>query len=219
MPPRTRPCPSSHLVAGVQHQTGAILHRGLVHGGGEAVVDIEDQVMFFCETARGLEVDDIEPGISGRLQIDHFCVGPYGRLPLSRVGSVDIAVFDPVFRKVLGDDRMGAAENGIAGNEMVAFFEKAHEGSEYGAHARCGGEACLGPFEGAHPVDEFLDGRIAEPAIDIIIRFVGECGAHLFCVVEGETAGQEKGGGMFPFAGLLGPDTDRPGDGALVEIL
>jgi hypothetical protein len=88
---------------------------------------------------------------------------------------------------------MGAAEDGIAGEEVIAFFEEGEEGGDDGAHAGGGGEAGFGAFEGAKAVGKFLYGGIAEPAVDIALFFIGKDGAHIFGIVIGEAAGQEEG--------------------------
>jgi hypothetical protein len=88
---------------------------------------------------------------------------------------------------------MGAAEDGIADQEVVAFFQEAEKGGEDSAHAGGGGETGFRAFEGRETVGEFLDGGVAETAIDISFYFICEYGAHLFRVIVAEAAGEEYG--------------------------
>jgi len=86
---------------------------------------------------------------------------------------------------------MGAPEDGIAGEEVIAFFEKGEEGGDNGAHAGGGGKAGFRALEGTEAVGEFLHGGIAEPGVDIAFFFIGKDGTHLFSILVAETAGEE----------------------------
>jgi len=99
---------------GVDDEIGAEVDRRLADGGSEAVVYIEQQVVFFGDGSGGGEVNDVETGVGGSLEEDHFGVGTDSGFPGGGVG-IDVGVFDAVFREVFGDDRMGAAEDGVAG--------------------------------------------------------------------------------------------------------
>jgi hypothetical protein len=103
---------------------------------------------------------------------------------------------------------MGAAEDGIAGEEVIAFFQEAKERGYDGTHARGGGEAVFGPFQGDHAVYEFLYSGVAEAAVDISVRLIGEGGPHLLGVVEAEAAGEKKRRGMLILFGAVGTDAN-----------
>ena len=193
---------------GMDDEVGAVLDGCLSYGGSEAIVDVEEDLVFAAELAGGGEVDDIEPGVGGGLDEQHFCIGPDGGFPGLRVADTYIGIVDAVFRQVFGDDGMGAAKDGVASEEVVAFLEKGEEGGHDGAHAGCGSEAVFGAFEGGQAVGEFLDGGVAKAAVDVAFFFIGEHGAHFFGIIVAETAGQEQGRGMFFFGCLVGADTD-----------
>jgi hypothetical protein len=178
--------------------------------------------VFAAECAGGGEVDDIETGIGRRFEEEHLRVGPDGGFPGSGVVGTYVSIFDAVFGQELSDHAMCAAEDGVADEEMVAFFEEGEEGGEDGAHAGGRGEAGFGSFEGGEAVCEFLNGGVAEAAIDITFLFVGEYSPHLLRIVVAEAAGEVYGGGVFPGVGGFRADTDGFGDamthaGCLVE--
>jgi len=196
------------LSGGMNDEVGAVLDRRLAYGGSEAIVDVEEDLVFAAKFACGGEVDDIECRVSGGLDEEHFCIGPDGGFPGLWVAGVHVSIVDAVFGQVFGDDGMGAAEDGVASQEVVPLFEKGEEGGHDGAHAGGGGEAVFGAFEGGQPVREFLDGRVAEAAVHVSVFFIGEHGAHVFGIVIAETAGQKERGRMFFGGCLVGADTD-----------
>jgi len=107
---------------GVDNEIGAVLNRRLSDRGSEAIVYVENKVVFAGQLAGGFEVDYIKSGIGGRFQVNHLCIGPDSGFPACRVGGVDIGIVDAVFGKIFGDDGMGAAKDGIAGEQVIPFF-------------------------------------------------------------------------------------------------
>jgi len=170
-----------------------------VRWGSEAIVYVEDQLVSAGELARDLKVDDVEAGVSRRLEIKHFGIRADRGLPCGGVGGADVGKVDAVFGEIFSDDRMGAPKDGIAGEEVITFFEKGEEGGDDGAHAGGGGEASFRALEGAEAVGEFLHGGIAEPGVDIAFLFIGKDGAHLFGIFVAEAAGEEEWRGMLFF--------------------
>src|SRR5580692_10630311 len=198
--------------SGVNDEVSAEIDRKLADGCRETVVDDEEQVVLAREGGGGFEIDNVQSRIGGSFQVDHFGFRPDGGFPVLWIGGVDIAVFDAVFGEVFGNDGMGAAEDSVAGQKVVALFEETEEGGDDGAHAGGGGKAGFGAFEGAETVGKFFHGRIAEAGIHEGVLLIGKDGTHVFGIVIAEAAGQVKRGGMFLIGGLVGADADGFGD-------
>jgi hypothetical protein len=92
---------------------------------------------------------------------------------------------------------------------MIAFFQQGHKGSEYGTHAGGSSKSGFGAFVGSDAVGELFDTGIAETAVNIIVCFVSKGSPHFFCIVKTETTGEEQGGRMFHFIGLIRARADN----------
>jgi hypothetical protein len=99
----------------VDDKVGAEFNGSLTDRGGETVVYIKDKVVFVGEVGGGFEVDDVQCGVGGCFQVDHFGIGPDGGFPGLWIGGIDVAVFDAIFGEIFCNDGMGAAENAITG--------------------------------------------------------------------------------------------------------
>jgi hypothetical protein len=109
---------------------------------------------------------------------------------------------------------MGTSENSITGKHVIALAQQCHERAEYGAHAGGSGIAGFRSFKRADLIDEFPDIGIAETTVDVVICFIRECGAHIFCLFKAKATGKEQGYGMLHFGGTLNLNSNGIGFGA-----
>ena len=108
----------------VYDEIGSEINGCLTDGGSETVIYVKEDVVLFAERAGGSQIDDVEARIGGRFDKEHLCVGLDGGFPGCGIAGRNIRKLDTVFGKVFSDHGVGAAEDGIADQEMVAFFEK-----------------------------------------------------------------------------------------------
>ena len=66
---------------GMDDEVGAVLDGRLSDRRSEAIIDVEQDLVFAAEFAGGGEVDDIEGGVGRGLDIEHLCIWPDGGFP------------------------------------------------------------------------------------------------------------------------------------------
>src|SRR5688572_19850248 len=98
---------------------------------------------------------------------------------------------------------MCTSEYGTAGKNVVTLLQQSHERRKHGAHSGSRSNARFRSFQQAHFINELLNTGIAEPAVNVVVRFISECGAHIFSIFKSKTAGKEQRGGMLHFTGSL----------------
>ena len=131
---------------GVHHHVEAVLEGALVDGGAEGVVAAEEGAgaLLFGELGDAGEVGDLEGGVGGRLDPDHFGVGGEGvgeGVVVGEVGVGDVEVLGALADA--GEEAVGAAVEVVHGDDAVAGVEEL-EGGPDGGHAGGEGEAALG---------------------------------------------------------------------------
>ncbi len=159
----------------VHHDVGSVLERTDEIRRGDGVVDHERHAGLMGDTGDHLDVEDRVLRVADRLAVEQLGVRSNRSLPRLGVVGVDERGLDPVLRKRVVEQVVGAAVEGGSGDDVIAGLGDVHDGERLRRltrrHDQCtrhaGGGRRQAAFEGRHPSLEHTLGRVHDAGVDV----------------------------------------------------
>ena len=158
---------AQELRGAVDHEISPQIERPLVDGRREGVVDDDDRP---CGVARGrqsCDVEHLEGGVRGRLEIEEPSALGDGALEsrvVARIAQVDLDA-DPW--QELQEDAVRAAVRVAHGHDAIAGPQQCEQRVGDGGHARGEARGRRAPLKDAHLLLEGVNGRVRVAAVDV----------------------------------------------------
>jgi len=139
----------------------------LVDRGGQGVVDHHDRAGVVGDRGQPLDVDDLEGGVGGRLQVEQPAAPSQLGLDLPVIGGLAERDLDLPARQELEKELAGAAVAVLDRHDPVAWLDAGEERVANGGHARGEGGRGLGALEQTQLLLEDAHRRVAVSTVDV----------------------------------------------------
>ncbi len=196
---------ADELGGGVDHHVRAVLNGPDQVGGAEGVVNDQGQAVPVSNGRHGVDVGDIAVGIAQGLNKNGLGIVLDRRLCLLQVVDVHKGGLHTVDGQGVGQQVVGAAVDGLLGDNVVAHMGQRLEGIRNSGSAGGSGQRRRAALQRGDPLLQHVLGGVCETAIDIAAVGQVEAGGGVSGIAE------DVGGGLI--------DGHRPGVGGGVGLL
>ncbi len=119
------------------------------------------------------DVGHLERGVGDALHVEHLGLRADRRLEALGVRGVHEGGLDVHRRQQVGEQRVGAAVDRVAGHDVVAAAAELQQRARDGRHARGGAERELGRLHRGHVARQHVEGRVEVAAVEEAAALVG----------------------------------------------
>ncbi len=173
-------------------------------GGGEGVIEHQNQSVFFRDGSDLFDGEDADVWVSEGLAVEDFGVGLNGALEVGGVGGIDEGDGDAEFWEGVFELAVGAAVEAAAGDDVIAGVAEGEDGLSLCGVSAAGGESCHAAFEVGYALFEHIGGRVHQARVDVAQLLQGEQVRGVFCALKLVTGGLVNRHGPAASGGIRG---------------
>ena len=164
--------PPEILRHAVQNQIGSVLKRTVDKRRGKGTVNNRENAFLSGNCGNCFQVCDQSQGICNDLGIEHFCILPYRRFHLFKVGKVHKADFNTK----AGEDHLcelnRLSVNRFAHDDMISAFQQREQDGGNGRHAGRTDQRFLALLQKRDRGAQFIPVRVCGSVIVVSAAFI-----------------------------------------------